>query len=115
MAPRRLWCVTCVMALTLVLNTVEADANNLGHDTNEGLSNEIFDASSLTATTALDANKAVGEQTKAYQPSAAGREEEFGEDDEDDELAGLGRGGGSKNLINLGSSQCSVAKQLQEA
>jgi len=26
-------------------------------------------------------------------PSAAGREEEFGEDDEDDELAGLGRGG----------------------
>merc|ERR1712166_456581 len=88
MAARSLWCVTCVVALTLVLNTVEADANNLGHDTNEGLSNEIFDAS-LTATTALDANKEVGEQTKAYQPSAAGREEEFGEDDEDDELAGL--------------------------
>ena len=52
MAARRLWCVTCVVALTLVLNTVEANANNLGHDTNEGLSNEIFDASSLTATTA---------------------------------------------------------------
>jgi len=86
-----------VVALTLVLNTVEVDANNLGHDTNEGLSNEIFDAS-LTATTARDANKEDGgsakEQTKAYQPSAAGREEEFGEDDEDDELAGLGRGGG---------------------
>ena len=70
MAPRRLWCVTCVLALTLVLNSVEANANNLGHDTNEGLSNEIFDAS-LTATTARDANKEVGgsakEQTKAYQ------------------------------------------------
>merc|ERR1712086_1146073 len=48
MAPRRLWRVTCVLALTLVLNSVEANANNLGHDTNEGL-NEIFDAS-LTAT-----------------------------------------------------------------
>ena len=64
------------------------------------------------------------EQTKAYQlvppatspllrviayhacrPSAAGSEEEFGEDDEDDELAGLGRGGGfavSTNLLFLG-------------
>jgi len=41
-------------------------------------------------------NKEVGEQTKAYQPSAAGREEEFGEDDEDDELAGLGRGSGCR-------------------
>merc|ERR1711957_307995 len=62
MAPRRLWCVTCVMALTLVLNTVEADANNLGHDTNEGLSDEIFDASSLTATTARDASKEVSHE-----------------------------------------------------
>merc|ERR1712195_430231 len=62
MAPRRLWCVTCVVALTLVLNTVEADANNLGHDTNEGLSNEIFDAS-LTATTARDVNKEVSHET----------------------------------------------------
>merc|ERR1712086_539284 len=62
MAPRRLWCVTCVLALTLVLNTVEADANNLGHDTNEGLSNEIFDASRLTATTDRDANKEVSHE-----------------------------------------------------
>jgi len=34
------------------------------------------------------------EQMKAYQPKAAGGTEEFGEDDEDAELAGLGRGGG---------------------
>merc|ERR1712166_1582907 len=61
MAPRRLWCVTCVLALTLVLNSVEADANNLGHDTNEGLSDEIPDAS-LTATTARDANKEVSDE-----------------------------------------------------
>merc|ERR1712195_383831 len=61
MAPRRLWCVTCVLALTLVLNSVEADANNLGHDTNEGLSNEISDAS-LTATTASDANEEVSNE-----------------------------------------------------
>merc|ERR1712166_50946 len=61
MAPRRLWWVTCVVALTLVLNTVEAGANNLGHDTNEGLSNEISDAS-LTATTASDANEEVSNE-----------------------------------------------------
>merc|ERR1712166_28813 len=61
MAPRRLWWVTCVVALTLVLNTVEAGANNLGHDTNEGLSNEICDAS-LTATTASDANEEVSNE-----------------------------------------------------
>ena len=52
------------MALTLVLNTVEADANNLGHDTSEGLSNEILDAS-LTGTTARDANKEVNHEASS--------------------------------------------------
>jgi len=59
MAPPSLW---WVMALTLVLNTVEANANNLGgHDINEGLSNEIFDAS-ITANTARDANEEVSHE-----------------------------------------------------
>merc|ERR1711935_98518 len=56
-------------------------------------------------------------------PSAAGSEQEFGEDDEDDELAGLGfgkmsSGGFMKNILNLRRLQGvgrKVAKPVSEA